>query len=143
MATLTFSSYMLQEDEVADSADYLLAVDEPMVAPAGKNVHVLVTAADVIHNWAMPAFGIKMDGIPGRVNEAWFNVEEPGTYYGQCSELCGRGHAFMPIQVEIVPEPVYEQWASAWSDGGSDAAARVLASYKDEHAAEMRLADAR
>ncbi|MCG8442417.1 MAG: cytochrome c oxidase subunit II [Caulobacterales bacterium] len=138
-----FSSYMLTQDQVADSADYLLAVDAPMVAPAGKTVRLLVTAADVIHNWAMPAFGIKMDAVPGRVNEVWFRVDEPGTYYGQCSELCGRNHAFMPIQVEIVPEPVYAQWTSAKSGGDDEGASRVLATYKSSREDAVKLADAR
>ncbi len=137
-----FSSYMLAREDITDPRDYLLAVDAPMVAPAGKNVRVLVTAADVIHAWTIPAFGVKMDGIPGRTNETWFRVDEPGTYYGQCSELCGKDHAYMPIQVEIVSEQTFAQWSQAMSDGDDTGAARVLASYKSQRAGAVALASA-
>ncbi|WP_285670552.1 cytochrome c oxidase subunit II [Paralimibaculum aggregatum] len=98
--------YGYSEDE------FLLATDTRIVVPADTNVHLLVTGADVIHNWAMPAFGIKIDAIPGRINEAWFNVSEPGTYFGQCSELCGLAHAYMPIVVEVVPQEEYDAWVA-------------------------------
>ena len=90
--------------------EFLLATDTRLVVPADTNVHLLVTAADVIHNWAMPAFGIKTDAIPGRVNETWFNVSEPGLYFGQCSELCGMNHAYMPITVEVMPREQFDAW---------------------------------
>jgi len=90
--------------------EYLLATDNRLVVPADTNVHLLVTGGDVIHNWAMPAFGIKTDAIPGRINETWFNVSEPGLYFGQCSELCGMNHAYMPITVEVMPREEYEAW---------------------------------
>ncbi len=115
---------------------YRLAVDAPMVAPADTTVRLLVTAADVIHNWAMPSFGIKMDAIPGRTNETWFHVDEPGVYYGQCSELCGVRHAFMPIEVHVVPRNVYDAWVEAAAAdplGGAGAGAlAVLRAYQDE-----------
>ncbi|MGF1464240.1 MAG: cytochrome c oxidase subunit II [Maricaulaceae bacterium] len=105
-------SVMLDKDQAeAAGKPHKLAVDNALVVPAGKTVKVLVTAQDVIHNWAMPAFGIKMDAIPGRLNETWFRVDEPGTYYGQCSEICGANHAFMPIEVRVLPEDEYELWA--------------------------------
>ena len=110
---LAFDSLMLGDDELEDGQPRLLAVDNPLVVPAGKTVRVLVTAEDVIHNWAMPAFGIKMDAIPGRVNETWFRVDEPGIYYGQCSELCGKDHAYMPIEVRVLSEEDF----AAWLDG--------------------------
>ncbi len=132
--------YLTQEETTPE--DYLLAASEPMVAPAGVTVRMQVTGADVIHNWAMPAFGIKTDAIPGRLNEAWFFVEEPGTYYGQCSELCGKDHAFMPIMVEIVAPETFTQWAEAKSSGDDDGATRILAEYKSELAGETRLAQA-
>ena len=81
-----------------------------MVVPVGKVVQVLVTAADVIHEWMVPAFGSRADAIPGRVNRTWFIVTEPGTYYGECSELCGQGHPYMPIAVKAVSEGEYEKW---------------------------------
>ncbi len=111
---------------------YRLAVDNPVVAPVNTNVRVQVTAFKVIHNWALGEFGIKTDAIPGRLNETWFNAKEPGTYYGQCSELCGINHAFMPIQLEIVPQDVFDEWvATASQFGGASAEARaVLNDYK-------------
>lgn len=87
--------------------DFLLAVDSPLVVPVNKVVHVLVTGADVIHAFAVPSFGIKIDAMPGRTNETWFKAEQVGTYYGQCSELCGKDHAYMPIMVEVVTDEDY------------------------------------
>ena len=88
----------------------LLDTDTRVVVPVGKTVKVLVTASDVLHAWAIPAFGIKMDAVPGRLNETWFRADEIGTYYGQCSELCGIRHAFMPIAVEVVSQADFERW---------------------------------
>lgn len=113
---------------------YRLAVDNPVVAPAGATVRVQVTAYDVIHNWAMPSFAIKTDAIPGRTNETHFTVPESevGTYYGQCSELCGIKHAFMPITVEIVPQNVFDAWIEAAAEFGGDSAEarQVIMDYK-------------
>lgn len=89
----------------------LLAVDNKMVVPVGVVVRMQVIGADVIHSFAVPSFGIKIDAIPGRLNETWFMVEKPGVYYGQCSELCGRDHAFMPIVVEAVSKDKFDAWA--------------------------------
>ena len=114
---VSFDAIMLREEDRAasgktDVAQYprLLAVDNEMVVPAQTTVRLLVTAADVLHSWAMPAFGVKMDAVPGRLNETWFRAEEPGLYYGQCSELCGKDHAFMPIAVRVVPKEDYAAW---------------------------------
>lgn len=87
--------------------DYLFAVDSPLVVPVDKTVHVLVTGADVIHAFAVPSFGIKIDAMPARTNETWFKADTIGTYYGQCSELCGKDHAYMPIMVEVVSDEDY------------------------------------
>ncbi|HEX8445002.1 MAG TPA: cytochrome c oxidase subunit II [Sphingomonas sp.] len=95
----------------------LLAVDERMVVPAGAVVKLIVTSADVIHSFAVPAFWTKMDAVPGRLNETWFKVDRPGVYYGQCSELCGARHAFMPIAVEVVSRPQFAAWVA--SKGGT------------------------
>ncbi|WP_235973971.1 cytochrome c oxidase subunit II [Parasphingopyxis marina] len=95
----------------------LLGVDERMVIPAGTNVRFLVTAADVIHSFAVPAFWTKIDAVPGRLNERWVRVDRPGVYFGQCSELCGARHAFMPIAVEVVSPEDFERWVLA--QGGS------------------------
>ena len=89
---------------------YRLAATNDVVVPAGETVRVITTGRDVIHSWAMPAFGVKIDSIPGRLNETWFYVEEEGTYYGQCSEICGKDHAFMPIAVRVVSRPEFEAW---------------------------------
>ena len=110
-----------------DLAKYprLLAVDNEIVVPVGEVVRVLVTAADVIHNFAMPAFGLKMDGIPGRVNEVFFQATKEGLYYGQCSELCGRDHAFMPLAIRVVSEDDFELWKDMAGDD-VDAANKAL-----------------
>jgi cytochrome c oxidase subunit 2 len=119
---LAFDSYLLKEPDRAaagktDLATYprLLAVDNEVVLPVNKTVRVLVTAAptDVIHAFAMPSFGIKIDAVPGRLNETWFKTEREGLFYGQCSELCGKDHAFMPIAIRVVSEDKYKQWLTA------------------------------
>lgn len=107
---LNFISSMLEEDQLQPGQPRLLAVDNDVVVPVDANVHVLVTAADVIHSWAVPAFGVKMDGVPGRLQSLWFRAEREGVYYGQCSELCGARHAFMPIAVRVVSQEEYEAW---------------------------------
>jgi cytochrome c oxidase subunit 2 len=98
----------------ADVENYLLEVDEPVVMPVGKKVRLLITADDVIHAWWVPAFGMKKDAIPGYVNEMWVKIDQPGTYRGQCAELCGKDHGFMPIVVEAKPEAEYKQWVAAY-----------------------------
>ncbi|MBX3583793.1 MAG: cytochrome c oxidase subunit II [Rhizobiaceae bacterium] len=117
---LTFNASMLQEDQRAeagkeDRAVYprLLAVDNEVVVPVNTMVRVLVTASDVIHAFAMPAFGIKTDAVPGRINEVWFRANKEGLYYGQCSELCGKDHAFMPIAIRVVNDEQYSTWLAA------------------------------
>ena len=106
-----FDSLMLKDDERGDQPR-LLATDTAMVVPVNTTVRVVVTGADVLHSWAMPAFGVKMDAVPGRLNETWFRAEKTGTYYGQCSELCGIRHAFMPIRVEVVEPDAFASWVS-------------------------------
>ena len=93
--------------------NYLLEVDNPMVVPVGKKVRVLLTAEDVIHSWSVPSFGVKQDAIPGFIKETWFKADAPGTYRGQCSELCGKAHGFMPVVVEAVSEEKYAAWIEA------------------------------
>jgi cytochrome c oxidase subunit 2 len=109
---VSFDSVMLKDDEIKDKAiqPRLLAVDNEVVVPVGKTVRVLVTAADVIHAFAVPSFGIKSDGVPGRINQTWFKADRVGVYYGQCSELCGRDHAFMPIAVRVVSDVDFAAW---------------------------------
>jgi cytochrome c oxidase subunit 2 len=105
-----FDSLMVQEKDLKPGQPRLLAVDNEMVVPVNKVVRVLVTGADVIHSFSVPSFGIKIDAIPGRLNETWFKAEREGMYYGQCSQLCGRDHAFMPIAVHVVSEKDYTAW---------------------------------
>jgi len=90
-----------------------LSVDNPMVAPAGRHVRLKITARDVIHAWAMPQFALKVDAVPGRLNQLWFKVDQPGIYYGQCSELCGKDHSNMPIELWILPQQQYDAWQAA------------------------------
>jgi cytochrome c oxidase subunit 2 len=105
-----FDSLMLQDKDRKADQPRLLAVDNEMVVPVNKVVKVLVTGSDVIHSFSVPSFGVKIDAIPGRLNETWFKAEREGTYYGQCSQLCGRDHAFMPIAVHVVSEQAYNAW---------------------------------
>jgi cytochrome c oxidase subunit 2 len=105
-----FDSLMVAEKDLKPGQPRLLAVDNQMVVPVNKVVRVQVTGADVIHAFAVPSFGVKIDGIPGRLNETWFKAEREGVYYGQCSELCGKDHAFMPIAVHVVSDQAYAAW---------------------------------
>jgi len=107
---LSFDSVMVEDEDLKPGQPRLLAVDNDVVVPVGTTVRVIVTASDVIHNWAVPSFGIKMDGIPGRLNETWFKAEKTGIFYGQCSELCGIRHAFMPIAVRVVSQADFDAW---------------------------------
>lgn len=110
---IAFQSLMLTKEEAeAAGKPYLLATDTQVVVPVNKVVRLQVTAADVIHSWALPALGVKMDAVPGRLNEAWFKAEREGTFYGQCSEICGIKHAFMPIEVKVVSQAEFDAWVS-------------------------------
>ena len=121
---MTFDSYMLADDVTAgmrakgQDAPRLLAVDNEIVVPVNKVVHVLITAKDVIHNWNVPSFGVKSDGVPGRITATWFKAERPGIYYGVCSELCGAQHAYMPIAVRVVSDDIYKKWIEIRKAGG-------------------------
>ena len=109
-----FDSFMLERELLAEYGyaddEYLLATDNAVVIPANRTVVVQVTASDVIHAWTIPAFGVKQDAVPGRLTELWFRADQEGVYFGQCSELCGKDHSYMPITVKVVGEDVYEQW---------------------------------
>lgn len=100
----------LGRDHFGNKQPRLLATDNDLVVPAGKTVRVIVTGVDVIHNFAVPAFGLKVDAVPGRLNEVWFRADQPGMYYGQCSELCGINHAYMPISVRVVAQAEFDRW---------------------------------
>jgi cytochrome c oxidase subunit 2 len=107
---VAFDSYMIQDKDLQAGQKRLLDVDNRVVIPVDTIVRIQVTGADVIHSFAVPAFGIKIDAIPGRVNETWVKVDRPGVYYGQCSELCGANHAFMPIAIQVVTKEEFQSW---------------------------------
>jgi len=118
---VAFDSFMLAREDLAASgyadSDYLLATDTAIVLPIGKSVVIQVTASDVIHAWTIPAFGVKQDGIPGRLAQLWFTPEREGIFFGQCSELCGKDHAYMPITVKVVSQQAYDAWLAAAKAG--------------------------
>ena len=111
-----FSTLATPQDQIRNATtkdtNYLLEVDRPLVVPVGKKIRILTTAADVIHSWWVPALGWKRDAIPGFINESWTLIEKPGVYRGQCAELCGKDHGFMPVVVEAVPEAEFQQWVA-------------------------------
>ena len=107
---IAFEASMIETKDLKPGQPRLLATDKHVVVPVNKVVKVLITANDVLHAWALPAFGVKRDAVPGRINETWFKAEKEGIFYGQCSELCGIKHAFMPITVEVVSEEKYNEW---------------------------------
>lgn len=136
---LEFVSNGIQKGKSTDETDYAdlgrtnyasqprnLAVDYPMVVPVGRYIRYYTAAADVIHSFAVPAFGIKTDAVPGRLNEGWFLVPEEGVYYGQCSELCGVDHAFMPIEVRVVSQDQFDRWAQLMLAGDYEGAYNVV-----------------
>ena len=131
---ISFDAVMLTEDDLEEGQLRLLETDESVVVPIDTNIRLLVTADDVIHAWTIPSFGIKIDAVPGRINEGWFRVDAVGIYYGQCSELCGRDHGFMPIRVEAVSKEDYAEWVAyaqeefASNDGDEDLTVARLAS---------------
>ena len=109
---VNFMSYMIPDDEINEEEGQkrLLSVDNPMYLPVDTTIQIDVTAADVLHSFAMPSFGIKTDAVPGRMNQTWVRIEKEGTYYGQCSELCGANHAFMPMEVRAVSKEEFAKW---------------------------------
>lgn len=107
---IAFDSTLIPAKEIKQGQISLLSVDNQVVLPTKTNIRLLFTSGDVLHSWAVPSFGIKQDTIPGRLREAWVRIDKEGTYYGQCSELCGAGHGFMPISVKAVPVEDYREW---------------------------------
>ncbi|MBT3238496.1 MAG: cytochrome c oxidase subunit II [Rhodospirillaceae bacterium] len=105
-----FDSYIVDDDDLKEGQPRLLAVDNEVVLPVDTDIRILLASDDVIHNWAMPSFGIKIDTVPGRTNETWVRIDKEGTYYGQCSELCGVNHGFMPIAVKAVSKEAFKAW---------------------------------
>lgn len=133
---VAFDSVIVPEDELKPGQLRLLTADEPLVVPVNKVVHVQVTAADVIHSFAVPSFGVRIDAVPGRLNDSWFKAEREGVYYGQCSKLCGKDHAFMPIMVRVVSDAEYGKWLA--SKQKKSAALATPAAYADASASLSR-----
>jgi cytochrome c oxidase subunit 2 len=146
---VTVDSVMLQDNERAEvvksgipawQVPRNLAVDNDILVPVGKVVHVLVTSTDVIHNWTIPSFGSKVDAVPGRVTATWFQANKEGIYFGQCSELCGKDHAFMPITVRVVKEQVFNDWAAALKARDRKKAKDIIRGVAIELGAEQKVA---
>jgi cytochrome c oxidase subunit 2 len=118
---ISFDSFLLPKDKLAENGytpeQYLLATDTAVVIPVGKTIVMQVTGADVIHSWKIPAFGVMQDGVPGRIAQLWFKADREGVYFGQCSELCGKDHAYMPITVKVVSEEAYKKWVEGAKQG--------------------------
>lgn len=123
---IVFDSLLKPKDQLEPGEPYLLAVDAPVVVPVGSTVSLIVTGNDVIHSWTVPQFGEKIDAVPGRLNEAWFRPETEGVYYGSCVELCGKDHAFMPIEVRVVSQEEFDAWVESASAQGVGPANRML-----------------
>lgn len=122
---IRFDSLMVPEANLKEGQPRLLAVDNEVVVPVNKNVVVGLKSNDVIHDWAVPSFGIKLDAVPGRLQQTWFRAEREGVYYGQCSELCGRNHAFMPIAVRVVSQDEYDAWVAKHKSAAVDTEGKV------------------
>jgi cytochrome c oxidase subunit II len=140
-----FVSSMVEDEFLGEHpfvAHRNLTTDVPVVVPVNAVVRMQVTASDVIHSWTIPSFGIKMDGIPGRLNETWFQATREGIFYGQCSEICGIRHAFMPIEVHVVPQEIFDTWVVA-AQGDPYGAIDVLTAYYDSLRGDAQLASAR
>jgi len=156
---VSFYSTLARSSDVARQLDsgidprsvenYLLEVDNPLVVPQGRKVRVLITANDVIHAWWVPDFGMKKDAIPGYINEMWFRADETGTFRGQCAELCGRDHGFMPVVVEVLPQDEFDAWLAARkaerqaaAAPAASTAAAAPAATQSETVAALRVASA-
>lgn len=115
---INFMSYPIKDEDLDTSKGdvRLLSTDNAVVLPVDTNIQVLITAGDVLHSWAVPAFGVKTDAVPGRTNETWIRITKPGTYYGQCSEICGQGHAYMPIEIHAVSKEEFKRWIATAKD---------------------------
>lgn len=134
---ISFLSNLVDEADLKAGQERLLSVDNPVILPVDTTIRIQLTSADVIHSWAMPAFGVKKDAIPGRLNETWIKIDRPGIYYGQCSELCGIRHGFMPIEIHAVSKEEYAAWVKGQTSSEPEAAATINSS--DVPAAEQNI----
>lgn len=135
-----FDSFMKYPSDLAEGEPRLLAVDNEVVVPVGKTVRILTTSTDVIHSFAVPALGLKTDANPGRINETWARVERPGVYYGQCSELCGVNHGFMPIAIRAVSQDTFDTWVTEAQEQYAENG--TIPSVQDVMTAQQKGADA-
>jgi cytochrome c oxidase subunit 2 len=149
---ISVDSVMLQDSEreqvikagmPAEQVPRNLAVDNEVLVPVDKVVHVLVTSTDVIHSWAIPSFGVKVDAVPGRITATWFKARKEGIYFGQCSELCGKDHAFMPIAIRVVKEAVFNDWAAALKARDRKKAREIIRKAAADLQGNTRTADTR
>ena len=146
-ADVGFDSNLIPEDQLKPGQKRLLDVDNRLVVPVGANVRVLIVGSDVMHSWFMPSFGVQMYAVPGRANESWFNVAREGVYYGQCNQICGVNHAFMPIVVEAVAKDDFKKWIdnkkkAARNDAPAPGGPPAKSAYASPSAATVRLAAA-
>ena len=137
---LSFDAIMKTDDERKEGDPRLLATDNAVVVPVNKVVKVVVTGADVIHAWAVPSFGVKVDAIPGRLNELWFKADKKGVFYGQCSEICGKDHSFMPIEVRVVSDADFKKWIEETKTAGLETAQKNLVARMDAGSKTQRVA---
>jgi len=137
---LSFDAVMKAKEELKEGDPYLLATDNAIVVPVNAVVKVIVTASDVLHAWTIPSFGSKIDAVPGRLNETWFKAEKEGVYYGQCSELCGKDHAFMPIEVRVVSDGDYKKWLEEIKTAGLETANKNLIAAMEAKTATRKVA---
>ena len=138
-----YLSYMVAEEDLQEDQVRLLSVDSPVVLPVDTDIQVLIRGGDVLHSWAVPAFGIKKDAVPGHTNETWARIEQEGTYYGMCSELCGEGHGFMPIEVHTVSREAFDDWVREQVAGMDlETPPQLLTQSYEEALARRQLAEA-
>lgn len=137
-----FTSVIVPDDQLQPDQPRLLTVDTPVVLPVDTDIQLLMTATDVIHSWAVPAFGVKKDAVPGRTNETWVRIDRPGVYYGQCSEICGDGHGFMPIEVHAVSRADFDAWVLQQVGTNPETPPKLLTMNWYEAQAKMQLAAA-
>ncbi len=137
---ISFDALMKSDEERKEGDPRLLATDNAVVVPVNKVVKVIVTGADVIHAWTVPSFGAKVDAIPGRLNELWFKADKTGVYYGQCSEICGKDHAFMPIEVRVVSDVDFKKWVEETKTAGLETAQKNLVAKMDAVSETRRVA---
>jgi cytochrome c oxidase subunit 2 len=124
---VSFDANLVQDDDLKPDQPRLLATDNPVLVPVGAVIRLQVNAEDVIHDWSVPAFGIKIDAMPGRLNETWFKAERPGHYYGNCAQLCGVNHGFMPIEVWAVSQEEFDAWVAQTAQKSASASITQVA----------------